>query len=263
VKDNWLKPLKLRALKAMPGLYAELQARVWSRRYQPLHQAAWRCSGGRIAGGPFTGMWYLQRAAGSLLVPKLMGSYEAELHGIIEEHVIRQDYSVIVDVGCAEGYYAVGLALRLPQAAVLAYDTDQESRALCRQLATINGINDRIVIGGTCEPQDLLALAGRPALVISDCEGYEQQLFDADIVSALRSADLLIELHEFLVPGVTESLLRRFAATHDVMVIPVAARRPEQFPAIAALTPHWRRRAMEEGRPPSQHWLWARRRASN
>jgi hypothetical protein len=70
--------------------------------------------------GLFYGMKYPSlEAAGSTLYPKLLGSYERELHGIMER-IVRTDYATVVDIGCAEGYYAAGLALRLPEARVFA-----------------------------------------------------------------------------------------------------------------------------------------------
>jgi hypothetical protein len=43
----------------------------------------------------------------STFIPKIIGSYECELHPAIEE-IIVNNYAEVWDVGCAEGYYAVG-----------------------------------------------------------------------------------------------------------------------------------------------------------
>ena len=94
-------------------------------------------------------------------MPKLVGSYEAELHGVIEQ-IVATDYQVVVDVGCAEGYYANGLARRLPSARVYAFDTDPEARHLCEAMAALNGVEKRVIVGGKCEPDDLNALLKRP-----------------------------------------------------------------------------------------------------
>jgi len=66
-----------------------------------------------VASGPFRGMRYVARAYHSAYHAKLLGTYEMELHGIVEE-LCRETPGIIVDVGAAEGYYAVGLAMRLP-----------------------------------------------------------------------------------------------------------------------------------------------------
>src|ERR1035441_10269867 len=60
--------------------------------------------GANVLNGPFEGMRYLQASVGSVLSPKLVGSYEAELHPFIER-VTSGRYDIVVDIGCAEGYY--------------------------------------------------------------------------------------------------------------------------------------------------------------
>jgi methylase of polypeptide subunit release factors len=87
---------------------------------------------------------------GSALLPKLPGSYESEVHAALEM-LLKQDYSTIVDIGCAEGYYAVGLALRLPNARICALDTDSRARDSCAEMARLNCVDGRIQIGSFCD----------------------------------------------------------------------------------------------------------------
>lgn len=152
-----------------------------------------------VLDGPFRGMKYPRE---SLLdrngIPVLFGAYELELHGAIEEVALRR-YDAVVDLGAAEGCYAVGLALRTG-ARVYAFDCEPRERAYCRRMARENGVDDLVRVRGWCSRETLCHLAGGRSLVISDCEGYEAELFSPDVAAALRHADLIIELHE--VPGV-------------------------------------------------------------
>src|SRR5688500_985732 len=96
---------------------AELRHRLtWRRRpiAGPTRRFAKR-HGLSVRRGPFHGMTYPESAVGlaEQLVPKLLGSYECELHGALEQ-VIQGDYEQVVDIGAADGYYAVGLARALP-----------------------------------------------------------------------------------------------------------------------------------------------------
>ena len=72
-----------------------------------------------VAAGPFAGMRYAGLPSGSTAGPKLLGSYESEIAAWIEG-LCGARLDTIVDVGCAEGYYAVGMAMRCPAARVLA-----------------------------------------------------------------------------------------------------------------------------------------------
>lgn len=174
------------------------------------------CPSRTVQNGPFRGMKYTSQSYGSSLLPKLIGTYESELHPAIEE-LLRNDYSTIIDIGCAEGYYAVGLGMRCPRAQVFAFDTAPSARQLCTQLAEINGIANRIHIDGFCDGAKLASLCNaRRALVISDCEGYEYLLFTEDVVPALSRHDLIIEAHDFINIEITSKLRERFSLTHEI-----------------------------------------------
>jgi precorrin-6B methylase 2 len=170
--------------------------------------------------GPFIGMQYPEvKSCGSTLVPKILGSYERELHPVIEA-LCAQPYSEIVDIGCAEGYYAVGLAMRIKTSTVYAFDTNAEAVALCRRMADINGVSDRVITGAFCDAAALTSIPfTRKALVVCDCEGYEKHLFSDAVVLFLRHYDLLIEVHDGIDIETSVTLRQRFRETHDINVI--------------------------------------------
>ena len=206
----------------------------------------------RVLWGPFAGMRYIPFASGSGLLPKLLGGYEMEIHGAVRESLAR-GYDRIVNVGCAEGFYAVGYARALPGAKIEAYDTDPLARQRLQELARLNGVE--IDIRGACGPQDL-AVQGR-TLIVCDCEGYEKELLDPSLVPGLASADLLVELHDFVDPTITDTITARFGGTHEITVVDAREDRPD-YPAgiLAPLDPEQRRLALWEGRPAGMRWAW-------
>ena len=172
---------------------------------------------GTVLHGPFQGMAYDNRVfCCSAIWPKLLGSYEREIHPWLEE-IFQKKYDGIVDVGCAEGYYAVGLAWKMKGTPVYAYDVSEAARAQCRQLAEANRVEGQVEIRNYCDPDELArAVAGRKFLVVSDCEGYEKQLFTRENVGSLAQAEILIEVHDFMDVTILPYLRELFAATHDV-----------------------------------------------
>ena len=48
------------------------------------------------------------------------------------------NYEQILDIGCAEGYYAVGLARMFPNAFVKAYNSSPIARDLCNKMVQTN-----------------------------------------------------------------------------------------------------------------------------
>lgn len=173
----------------------------------------------KIIAGPFRGMKYgMTKAMCSALYPKLLGTYEHELAAVFEESLARK-HDLVVDIGAADGYYAVGFAYTHPQTKVIAYDQDPRARAELANLAELNGVASRIEIRGRCDPADLIRLPESPGLAIVDCEGFEDQALNAKTISHLRQWDFIVETHDGFVPGITKSLIERFSPTHRVEVI--------------------------------------------
>jgi hypothetical protein len=173
-----------------------------------------------VSHGPFQGMKYPSLSSvGSALYPKLMGCYEKELHGVIYSLLLK-NYTEIIDIGCAEGYYAIGLGLKLVNAKVYAYDTDETARNLCYQMAKLNSIENRMVIKETCTAGELgkFKFSGK-ALIICDCEGYERYLFNEANIKNLTNCDLLIETHDFIDLNISENMVNLFNKTHNIQIV--------------------------------------------
>jgi hypothetical protein len=213
-----------------------------------------------VRSGPFTGMKYPgAEAAGSALIPKLLGSYEKELHGELER-LIAKGYDDVIDVGCAEGYYATGMAMRLPGARVHAYDTSETARELCSAMVALNGVRDRVAVQTTCTPQTLIDFpkAGR-TLIIVDCESYEKVLFTPAVRDALKGCDVLIETHDFLDVSISTELEALFAATHRIThllsVDDIQKAKHYFYEELEGLPVPVRFQLLREGRPMIMEWL--------
>ena len=252
------KSLKRAVALAVPWLYRPVQRWRWRRRFAAVSAFFAARGTAGVALGPFAGMAYLDEAAGSMLFPKLAGTYEAELHSVFDDILRRAaEYERVVDVGCAEGYYAVGLARRMPVVEVSAFDLNDRAQHLCRQLAEANGVAERVRIGGGVDATGLCGLvAGCRALIVCDIEGDEDRLLDAAAAAGATRCDLLVELHERTAPGVGRRLVERFATSHDVREIPVQPRRRGDWPHLRPLSPRQFEMAVNENRLWPQSWLW-------
>jgi Met-10+ like-protein len=201
--------------------------------------------------GPFRGMRYSQTSlVHSSGIPIVFGTYELELQPIIEE-VVSNKYDCVVDIGSAEGYYAVGLALRM-HTTVHAFDCEPREMRFLRQIAKLNSVTDLIKTGSWCKPAVLSRLVdGRRCLIISDCEGYEIDLFNEQSVAASRHSDLIVEVHE-KIPGrnVKSELLKRFHTSHNHQVITFSSG------DLSSRVPHRWQGFAREFRSPGQQWLF-------
>lgn len=212
----------------------------------------------RIRSGPFAGMRYLADSCGSALLPKLLGSYEEPVQPWVREILRFNKYQTIIDVGSAEGYYAVGFAWVLKGAEVLAFDTDPKARELVRRLAALNGVEDRVSINTECTYEHFERLGGPETLIFCDIEGAEDELLDPREAPSLCHCDILVESHDFLRAGITERLIRRFSESHRIRIVVDYPGRVGHYPIpdAAALRSDDRFRLMDEWRPSGMRFLY-------
>lgn len=159
-----------------------------------------------VRSGPFAGMRYPSGSASEvdLLASKVLGVYEQEIAPDFSPGVLT-----FVDVGCAEGYYAVGMAVANPRLTTYAFDIAPSARRLCRRIAALNGVGDRVNVERRFS-LDGIDMDG--ALMLCDIEGAEGELFDPSLVAQLRRARVVIEVHGD--SGLSERLRELFGQTH-------------------------------------------------
>ena len=190
-------------------------------------------AGGTIVSGLFAGMRYVTQSSGSVWLPKLLGTYERELQPYVSP-MLELPFDSILVAGAAEGYYAVGFALRSRSPRVYAFEPNTRARALLSDLATRNNVTDKIEIDAICDLSHLKrCLAAHPnTLVFVDIEGGEALLLDPELVPELRGATIIVEVHEMAVPGVGALLRKRFTSTHNIDEPTTQVRRAEDSPRL-------------------------------
>ncbi len=243
----------LHRLKALYTVYhhrtvCRLNAR-WLQQLIDAHPAT-------VQTGPFKGMRYGDAGLGSESVAKWLGAYEMELHEIVER-CCTTPYVTVINIGCAEGYYTVGLARRLPEAKLYAFDLNPTAAAQCRRLTTLNDVAPRVTVAGRCDLPRLQQLILGRTLIVCDCEGAELELLDPAQAPRLAGADLLVELHDFLDPTISPTLVNRLAPSHTLSRLRSQPRDPARFPRLSRLRPKDQALALDEFRPGPMEWLWA------
>lgn len=214
--------------------------------------------GNHVLGGPFKGMRYINSSSGSTFLPKILGTYEAE---IAEDLIslVHMAQSAIVDVGCAEGYYANGALKLNPAIKVIGFDSNPVARQLCYNMAERNGFNSRLHIFGYCDHQTLnsVLVNGTVDLVIADIEGYETELLDPAAIPALCATNLIVETHS---QAGEEVIISRFSSSHEIKRISPRSRswRDIEIPIfrnLAHLSPQFERSCVWE-RPSHMQTPW-------
>jgi hypothetical protein len=221
-------------------------------------------AGNRVLSGPFQGMkMELSPVSSRHLLGYLLGTQELELHPVIEE-IIERQYETIINIGVADGYYAIGLARRMPSTRIVGFEGLREHHDLFWRAAKENGVADRVTLEGFCtttELQNSLREAGGRPFILCDIEGGEKMLLDNERISELNQADILVETHDDLVPDCSSLMISRFGPTHDIASIYARPRTLRDFPAdklpsIANWMPAMAAELMHERRTGVQEWLF-------
>ena len=220
-------------------------------------------TGGVVLTGPFKGM-QMSRVkcwGGSRMAPMLLGCFEKELHWCLEEQIERLEKLPnprIVNVGSAEGYYAVGLARRLPHPTVWAVDCDENSNRVCRLNADHNNVINLIT---EADVRDAMAA---PDLIVADCEGNEVEYINYDNFPDVRKAAIIVELHDLPekpnrpAQWTSRILFERCKDTHSITVMTEGGRDPNQYACLVGLDSDRRWTAVSEGRPCLMAWYYMR-----
>jgi hypothetical protein len=230
VANSLLQTLSQEQLKNDQKLYRSLRL-LAKYRSQLIANTLVAQNGLQVRKGPFQGMTMPPQVAEGCFVPKLLGCYEQELHPYCHR-AAEQPYDIVLNIGCAEGYYAIGLARLLPQATIWAYDTNPNAQKVCAQLAELNGVRDRLQIGGHFRLEDFEQLADRRVLLVCDIEGAEMELLQPSLAPALKGFDILLEMHDVYQHNVSQAMQERFGPSHHIELVGTGSRNPGDYPEL-------------------------------
>lgn len=191
--------------------------------------------GRKVQGGPFKGMNYVDEAIGSTYFHKLVGHYEAVLHDFFEE-IRTKEIKNIIDVGAAEGYYLIGLGLVFSEANLIGFEIDELGRRLTKELYEKNSLKNKISLFGKADAANVEKCITANTFLLCDCEGGELDILDPVCFPKFKDVDYaLVELHDFLRPGIKEILCDRFKDTHNIEFIQFDLANPNKFPFLSVI----------------------------
>lgn len=236
--------IKLLLKKIMPTVIFSIILKIWRNSFAKISSAGdieiinkytkefLETNGYNVIGGPFKGMKYIREAVGSGYLIKLIGVYEEILHKRITSAIAR-GYTTFIDIGCAEGYYLIGIGRQSKETKLIGYDIDKKALELTKELYTINNLSNELLLIDNCTPEDLNSHIDDKTLLMCDAEGFENDIIDPVRVPALINVQtFIIELHDFAVPGIKEILTKRFEKTHNIETIIFKNGNPENYPFL-------------------------------
>ena len=252
LKKNRLLALILNKIVMLDKIYISDSQRARIELYNKL-----KLSIPVVCAGPFKGLKYYSEKRALDAIPKIIGSYELELLPITDR-VLKKQYDLVIDIGAAEGYYVIGFANKWPKLKIIAYDNDPLVREELSKMLEINNVSERVLVKDFCDEKELLSLPKDvKALIISDCEGYEAELFSSNVISNLKNCDFIIEAHDGYNRNISKTLIQRFKENYkQVKVIRQKKRRIKDFPLIVNSSEFSKLASMYEGRGFWLRWLF-------
>lgn len=191
----------------------------------------------------------------------ILGTHESELHAFLSQ-CIEAEPDAVINIGCASGLYAAGLARLLPGCPVVAIDISANAITATAEAWELNGLVGRNDLDLFYGPATFATLTSwlqphdRP-LIVCDIEGRERELLDPKAVPLLAKATFVVELHDHHAPGTTTVLRNRLESTHRITFLNSGARNPHQIPLLADFEEHDRWLALSEARSGGGSWMVA------
>lgn len=233
-----------------------------TRRYR-LSQRLAATFNSTVAYGPFAGLkldtnsWWGAADRGSML----LGLYESEVLSWMDS--ARSGRSILIDLGAADGYYAIGALKAGWVERAYCFEMSEAGRTAIQQNADANGVGDRVTILGTATSSfvdDLVRIHGvdiSQCLVLIDIEGAEFDVLTSQTLASLSSAAVVIELHEEpgADPSKIDALMEMCSTGFDCSVLTTTSRDLSVFPELTNWPDDDRWALCSESRAYQMKWL--------
>ena len=232
--------------------------------YQAAKNKAWQILkekyGLTVAHGPFKGMelsndvWWSRN------------DNITQILGIYEQHVLERLKSFsaegnrFVDIGAADGYFAIGMAYSKMYSEVFAFEIDPSGQDRIKKNAVRNQCSDIVSVFGEADYSSLekLVCDSIKTTILIDIEGAEYKLLDDKMLTLLSSCYIICELHPFLVYDgykLQNKLIEMAKQKFNVELIKRKNYSPNIFSELDNLSDEERLIAVGEGRAKNTSWL--------
>ena len=215
-----------------------------------------------ISFGPFSGIklsknpWWGSYDQTS----KILGEYEKEVLDKLIYFLSLNKNSTFIDIGAADGFYAVGVAFKNLADHIYAFEISSQGRSELKKNAILNQCDDKITILDRANLDTLKKIFKelKNVVVIIDIEGNEYDLLDIGVLELLINSFVIIELHPNKIKNekIKESKLIKNAENFfKISKIYRESYNPNSFKIFNNLSDDERLLALSEGRSSNPKWL--------
>ena len=214
----------------------------------------------KVAHGPFKGMelpreaWWGTKDACS----KLIGVYEKQVQDELVS--LAPSASILIDIGAADGYFAVGAVRSGLYEHAICFEISEQGRQRLKANAELNRVAGKIEIHGEADTASLAPILANndSGVILCDIEGAEFELLSEQILESARKFHFVVELHHRFIPdgeAKKSQLLDRASSLFDTKVIRSADIQVGAFRELDRFNDTQRLLAFNEGRGAAMEWL--------
>jgi len=196
--------------------------------------------------------------------PKLLGLYEEQIQNLIVDIQKKKNLKTLINIGCGDGYHALGLVKNKFFDKSICYEISLEARNILETNIKKNNLYDKFIIRKEANideiKKDLQKLKSEETLFLIDIEGTEFTLFKDEDLNFLKKSYLVIEDHNFLIKD-NELKEKFYLSLHkffNVEFIENGPRNPFiiQNDFLDQLNDDSRFLLLSEGRPQKMRWIF-------
>ena len=208
---------------------------------------------GVIRYGLFKGMrlsintWWGKADLGS----QCLGLYEKQ---ILEFISLNGPYDTFLDIGAADGYYAIGMLHSQMAKRSICFEISEQGQASIKENWALNKSIGKLEVHGEANKATLSKTAPKlcgKSLVLIDIEGAEFALLTPKIIAMLKRCEIIIEIHNW-VEGFQSKyteLLTNLDKHYEINILKNAAQNTESIPLLRSYTDENRLLVSSERRP--------------
>jgi len=180
-----------------------------------------------------------------------LGLYEKEILDFISA---QSPFDTFLDIGAADGYYAVGLLHAKMAKKAICFEISEEGQRAINENWLRNEKPGELEVHGEANEKSIASVASNltdKTLVLIDIEGFEFQLLSKEVISALRKCTVIIEIHNWIDGFENEYpvLLKNLDRFFDISIIAPSERNIQNIELLRSYTDDNRLLVSSERRP--------------
>ena len=223
----YFHPMKIREAQATDETKKFWRTETIRERQRRIALEAFDLCEGKIKYGPFKGLllnrntWWGELDLGS----QCFGLYEREILNIIEK-ITPDTYQTFIDIGAADGYYAIGILKSGKIKRAICYEQSPDGRFALKKNWEKNLKPGQLDIFGEANIETLRQLSAadlQNVLILIDVEGAEFDILNRETLHRFQDCEMIVEIHNWTV-GFVEKYTRLLKEASEYFTIEIIGR---------------------------------------